>query len=148
MTNLIEKTIELAASVDQVWRALTDAGEFGSWFRVDIDGPFVAGELSTGRMTVPGFEHVRWEAKIVALKPKTRFAYEWHPYAVDPAVDYSDEPPTLVDFRLEPSGSGTRLTVTESGFDALPRHRRPDALRMNDSGWTGQMRNIAAYVGG
>jgi hypothetical protein len=76
------------------------------------------------------------------------FSYRWHPYAIDPAVDYSGEPATLVEFRLEPTPSGTRLTVTETGFEALPAARRPDALRMNDSGWAAQMRNIAAHVRG
>lgn len=146
MTNEIEKTIDLKAPVERVWRALTDHEEFGAWFRVKVDGPFEPGGLSTGRITIPGFEHVKWEATIVAMEAPAYFAYRWHPYAVDPDVDYSGEPTTLVEFRLEAAGGGTRLTVTESGFEALPDHRRPDALRMNTGGWEAQLKNVKAHV--
>jgi len=146
MVDRIEKSIELDAPVERVWRALTDAAEFGEWFRVKLDGPFVPGELARGHITCPGYEHLAWEARIVAMEAPRRFAFTWHPYAVDPDVDYSGEPPTLVEFRLEPMAGGTRLIVSESGFDALPPGRRPDALRMNDSGWAEQVRNITAHV--
>lgn len=148
MTNSIEKTVELKAPVERVWQALTDHVEFGTWFQARIDGPFVPGETSRGRITVPGFEHVRWEALVVSMERPRTFSFRWHPYAVDPEVDYSQEPTTLVEFRLEPTTAGTRLTVVESGFDALPRHRMPEALRMNTAGWEGQLRRIAAHVGG
>jgi hypothetical protein len=81
------------------------------------------------------------------MERPTLFAFTWHPYAVEPDVDYGAEPPTRVEFRLAPTASGTRLTVTESGFDALPAHRRDLAFRMNDGGWDAQMRNIEAHVG-
>lgn len=148
MTNRIEKSVEIAAPVERVWRALTDHEEFGQWFRVKLDQPFAPGAESTGHITYPGYEHVRWTAWIERMEAPRLFSYRWHPYAIDPAVDYSGEPTTLVEFRLEPTDSGTRLTVTETGFDALPDARRPDALRMNDSGWAEQMRNIAAHVEG
>jgi uncharacterized protein YndB with AHSA1/START domain len=148
MTDSIEKSIDLDADVERVWRALTDHEEFGSWFRVKLDGPFEPGAPSRGHMTYPGYEHLRWEAQVVRMERPHSFAFTWHPYAVDPDKDYSDEPPTLVEFRLEPAGAGTRLTVTESGFDALPAHRRDEALRMNEGGWSAQMKNIAAHVGG
>ncbi|MFC7399736.1 SRPBCC family protein [Chelatococcus sp. GCM10030263] len=146
MTDRIEKTIDLKAPIERVWKALTDHEEFGTWFRVKLEGPFVPGEVSTGRITITGYEHVKWNARVKAMDAPRYFAFTWHPYAVDPDVDYSGETPTLVEFRLEPTPAGTRLTVTESGFDALPPHRRPDALRMNTMGWEGQVKNIQAHV--
>lgn len=148
MSDRIEKTITLNAPIDRVWRALTDHAEFGEWFRVKLDGPFVPGEVSTGRITYPGYEHVKWQARIKEMTAPRLFSFTWHPYAVDPAVDYDKEPPTLVEFRLEPTASGTHLTVVESGFDKLPSHRRAEAFRMNDGGWSEQVRNIQAHVAG
>lgn len=146
MTNRIEKTIDLRAPVDRVWRAITDHDEFGQWFRVKLDGPFAPGQRSRGHITYPGYEHVVWEAGIVKMDSPKLFSFTWHPYAVDPKVDYSDETPTLVEFHLEPTADGTRLVIIESGFDALPIHRQADALRMNDGGWAEQTRNIQAHV--
>lgn len=148
MSDRIEKTVTLNASVDRVWKALTDHEEFGQWFRVKIDAPFEKGAASTGHITYPGYEHVRWEAQIVAMRQPDYFAYKWHPYAVDPDADYSDEEPTLVEFHLEKSGAGTKLKVVESGFDKIPDHRRLEAMRSNEGGWEEQMRNIKAHVGG
>lgn len=146
MTDRIEKTIELKAPIERVWKALTDHNEFGEWFRVKLDGPFVPGGSSTGRITYPGYEHVKWAAKIQQMEAPCLFSFTWHPYAVDPNVDYSGEPPTLVEFRLESIATGTRLNVVESGFDALPAHRRAEAFRMNDGGWMEQLENIQAHV--
>jgi uncharacterized protein YndB with AHSA1/START domain len=89
---------------------------------------------------------VVWHATVQKIEPKHYFSFTWHPYAVDPAVDYSRETPTLVEFRLEKMGEGTRLTVTESGFDKVPAHRRAEAFRMNDGGWAEQIKNILSYV--
>jgi uncharacterized protein YndB with AHSA1/START domain len=146
MSDRIEKSTALKAPVERVWRALTDHAEFGAWFRVKLDGPFLPGQMSRGRITYPGFEHLRWEAEVVAMEKPRRFAFTWHPYAVDPEVDYSEEPSTLVEFRLEPIPDGTRLTVVESGFDALPDHRRAEALRSNEGGWAEQVENIKAHL--
>jgi uncharacterized protein YndB with AHSA1/START domain len=147
MTNdRIEKRIELKAPPSRVWRALTDYREFGLWFRVKLDGPFVPGQVSTGWITYPGYEHLKWEAVVQKMEPERLFSFTWHPYAVDPKMDYSKESPTLVEFRLEPTKSGTLLTVTESGFDKVPSGRRPEALRMNERGWTEQVKNIASHV--
>jgi len=146
MTDRIEKTIELKAPLERVWRALTDHEEFGKWFRFKLDGPFAAGEVSTGHITYPGYEHLPWRATVQKIEPQRLFSYTWHPYAVDPQVDYSKEKPTLVEFRLEPTANGTRLTITETGFDGLPPQRMPEAMRMNDGGWTMQLKNIAAHV--
>jgi uncharacterized protein YndB with AHSA1/START domain len=146
MADRIEKRIELKAPVARVWRALTDYREFGEWFRVKIDGPCVPGEVSRGHITYPGYEHLQWEAVVKAMEPERLFSFTWHPYAVDPKVDYSAEPQTLVEFRLEKTASGTLLTVTESGFDRIPAGRRAEAFRMNENGWAQQTRNIERYV--
>lgn len=146
MSNSIEKRIELKAPVARVWKALTDYTEFGEWFRVKLDGPFVPGEVSTGHITYPGYEHVKWEATIQKMEPERLFSYTWHPYAIEADVDYSKETPTLVEFRLEPAGEGTLLTVTESGFENIPVHRREEAMRMDEGGWEEQMKNIERYV--
>ncbi len=146
MSNSIEKIIELNAPIERVWRALTDHHEFGTWFRVKLNNPFVPGQVTTGSLTYPGYDHLKWEVTVKAMERPHLFAFSWHPYAVDPGKDYSGEPPTLVEFHLEPIAGGTRLTVTESGFDALPSHRRAEALRMNDGGWAVQIKNIQTHV--
>ena len=127
MNDTIEKRIELKAPVPRVWRALTDFREFGQWFRVALEGPFVPGQVARGRITYPGYEHVRWEATVKDMQPERLFSFTWHPYAVDPKVDYSQETPTLVEFRLEKIPTGTRLVITESGFDGIPAQRRIEA---------------------
>jgi uncharacterized protein YndB with AHSA1/START domain len=143
----IEKQIELKAPVSRVWRALTDYREFGEWFRVKFEGPFVAGQVSRGQITHPGYEHLRMEVAVQKIEPERYFSYTWHPYAVDPKVDYSKETPTLVEFRLEKSAAGTLLKITESGFDKIPSDRRMEAFRMNEGGWEQQLKNIASHVG-
>lgn len=144
--NRIEKRIELNTSVARVWKALSDYREFGEWFRVHIDGPFKIGEVSQGHVTYPGYEHLKWEATIKAIDPERYFAFTWHPYAVDPKVDYSTEPPTLVEFMLDPSANGALLTIAESGFDKIPLARAIEAFRMNETGWDIQMKNIENYI--
>jgi uncharacterized protein YndB with AHSA1/START domain len=142
----IEKQIELVAPVSRVWRALTDYREFGEWFRVKLEGPFVAGEAAGGFITWPGYEHLRMEVVVQKIEPERFFSYTWHPYSIDPKVDYSQETPTLVEFTLEKSAKGTLLKVTESGFDKIPSGRRAEAFRMNDNGWTQQVKNIESHV--
>lgn len=146
MNDRIEKRTELAAPVSRVWRALTDHREFGEWFRVELEAPFAPGQESRGHITYPGYEHIQWRAVVRDMVPERLFSFTWHPYAIEPGVDYSGEPPTLVEFRLEPHGDGTLLTVTESGFDRIPAHRRDEAFRMNDGGWTEQVQNIKRHV--
>jgi uncharacterized protein YndB with AHSA1/START domain len=146
MNDHIEKRIELKAPVSRVWRALTDYREFGDWFRVKLNGPFVPGQVSRGQVAHPGYEHVQWEAVVQKMEPERLFSFTWHPYSVDPKMDYSEETPTLVEFRLEKTTSGTLLLLTESGFDKIPSGRRFEAFRMNDGGWTQQMKNIENYV--
>jgi uncharacterized protein YndB with AHSA1/START domain len=146
MSDRIEKKIELKVPVARVWRAVTDYCEFGAWFRVKLDGPFALGKEAHGFVTWPGYEHLEWRATVTAMEPERLFAFTWHPYAVDPGMDYSKEEPTLVEFRLRATAEGTLLTVTESGFDKVPEARRAEAYRKNDGGWTQQMGNIEAYV--
>ena len=150
MNNYIEKRIELKAPISRVWRALTDYREFGQWFRVKLDGPFVPGQVSRGQITYPGYEHVKWEAVVQKMEPERLFSFTWpHPKSldkVDTPVDYAQEPTTLVEFRLQKTTSGTLLVLTESGFDKLPGDRSLEAFRRNDRGWTEQMKNIENYV--
>jgi uncharacterized protein YndB with AHSA1/START domain len=145
-TDRIEKTVVLRAPRARVWRALTDAEEFGTWFRVALDGPFREGATVRGRITHPGYEHVTMEIVVERIVPERLFSYRWHPHAVRPDVDYGAEPTTLVEFRLEEVADGTRLTVVESGFDRIPAARRDEAFRMNERGWAEQMRNIEQHV--
>lgn len=148
-TDRIVKQITLAAPLDRVWRAVSDPAEFGTWFRVDMAGTrFEPGKPAVGKMTYPGFEGAPFEILIERVEAPRVFAFRWHPYGIDPNYDYSNEPMTLVEFALEAERSGTRLTVTESGFDALPLSRRAEAFRMNGEGWAEQMRNIEAHVAG
>ncbi len=142
----IEKQIEVYASISRVWRAITDYQEFGQWFRVNLEGPFVVGQVTRGQITYPGYEHVTMEVIVEAIEPEHRFAFWWRPYAIDPMVDYSSEPRTLVEFTLAVSSAGTLVRVTESGFDGIPAHRRDEAFRMNDGGWAAQVQNIQSYV--
>lgn len=146
MNDRIEKRIELRAPVSRVWRALTDYREFGEWFRVKLDGPFVPGQISRGHITYPGYEHLQWEVAVQKMEPERLFSFTWHPYAIEPARDYSNETPTLVEFTLEKTETGTLLVVTESGFDKIPAERREDAFRMDSNGWAEQMKNIESYV--
>ncbi|MBV9218329.1 MAG: SRPBCC family protein [Methylobacteriaceae bacterium] len=146
MDDRIEKTIELKAPVARVWRALTDHREFGTWFRVRMDGPFKPGEVARGQITHPGYEHLRWEAVVQKMEPERLFSFTWHPYAIDPNQDYSGEPPTLVEFTLQETATGTLLRLVETGFDKLPPKRRLEAFPMNEKGWSQQVKNIAQHV--
>ena len=147
MEQRVEKRIELKAPVSRVWRALTDHDEFGQWFGVKLTTAFVPGQISRGQITYPGYEHVIMEVVVQKMEPERLFSFTWHPYAIDPKIDYSKEPQTLVEFRLEKTAAGgTLLSVTETGFENLPAHRRPDAYRMNDSGWAEQMQSIERHV--
>lgn len=146
-TDRIEKKVLLRAPRERVWRALTDARQFGQWFGVDLAGTFAPGQRLRGRITHKDYSHVTMEITVERLEPERLVSWRWHPYAVDPAVDYSSEPTTLVEFHLEEVANGTQLTVVESGFDRIPVARRAEAYRMNDGGWTAQVKNIERYVG-
>ena len=142
----IEKHFQVSAKRSRVWRAISDAEEFGAWFGMQLDRPFAPGATVLGRLTIPGYEHVALEILVETIEPERYFSYRWHPYAIDPKVDYSTEPTTLVEFHLEEIADGTAVTIVESGFDCIPLARRAEAYRMNDGGWTGQAKKLAAYV--
>ncbi len=145
-TDRIEKQIQLRAPRSRVWRAISDHREFGAWFRVDLEGPFAPGARVAGKITYPGYEHLRFEMFIDRMEPERLLSWRWHPAAVDPGVDYSSEPTTLVVFELEDAARGTLLKMVESGFDRLPEARRANAFRMNGEGWAEQMKNIERHV--
>lgn len=146
MTNRIEKTVDVDAPIERVWQALTDHEEFGQWFRVKLDGPFAVGRSTTGRITYPGYEHMKWESLTETMDAPRLFVFTW-PHPEDPhAESYAGSPRTRVEFRLESIATGTRVTVVESGFEVVPADRRAEAMRQNEGGWEEQMRNIKAYL--
>ena len=147
-TDRIEKTILLRAPRPTVWRALTTAEQFGAWFGAQLNGTFTPGARVSGRITTPGYDHLKIEIVIERVEPERVMSYRWHPYAIDPNVDYSTEPTTLCEFTLEEVAEGTRLTVIESGFDRIPAERRDLAFRMNEGGWAAQLVNIERYLSG
>ena len=150
MENRIEKRIELKAPIARVWRALTDYREFGAWFLVALEGPFIVGQVTRGHIQFPGYEHIVFEGLIEKMEPDRLFSFTWPQVRYHDkerySPDYSDAPRTLVEFRLEPTATGTLLTLTESGFENVPAEWRAEALRGNDGGWTQQMKNIENYV--
>jgi len=142
----IEKVVDLAAPVARVWRAMVDHVEFGEWFRVRLDGPFQVGSTTTGNITYPGHEHVVWVSVTERMDHEQLFAFSWPPGAVDPGTEYDADAKIMVEFRLAPTGRGTRLTITESGFSQFPAAKRVDIMQANAEGWNIQARNIAAHV--
>ena len=143
----IEKTITIRAPRSRVWRAISQAEEFGQWFGVTLQGPFAAGATMRGQITYPGYEHLTLEMFVDRIEPERYFSYRWHPNAIDPGTDYSSEPTTLVEFTLDDApGGGTLLTIVESGFDRVPASRRAEAFRGNEGGWTEQAKRIERYV--
>ena len=148
-TDRIEKKVLLKASRSRVWRALTNVAEFNAWFGVKLVGELAPGKSIRGNITAPGYDNLTMEIVVERMEAEKLYSYRWHPYAIDPKVDYSKEPTTLVEFHLEDGageGGGTQLTIVESGFDKLPAARRDEAFRMNDGGWTQQAKNLEAHV--
>jgi uncharacterized protein YndB with AHSA1/START domain len=145
-TDRIEKKILLRAPRSRVWRAIASPEEFGTWFGAKLEGAFEPGARVLGRITIKGYENVPMEIVIDRVEPEGLFSYRWHPYAVDPKVDYSSEPMTLVEFHLAEVPGGTELTVIEAGFDGVPAARRAEAIKMNMGGWEAQLRNIERHV--
>jgi uncharacterized protein YndB with AHSA1/START domain len=146
-TDRIERKILVKAPRARVWRALSNAEEFGSWFGVNLQGKvFTAGQRTQGQITYPGYEYIMFEVWIERVEPERLMSWRWHPAAVEKDVDYSAEPTTLVTFELQDAEGGTLLSVVESGFDNVPPHRRLGAFRMNSEGWDEQMQRIAKHV--
>jgi len=153
----IEKKILLRAPRARVWRALTNSTEFGTWFGMAVDGPFRPGARMNG--VVVGtkvnaevaalqkpHEGKKFEITIEQMEPEKLFSFRWHPHAVDPKVDYSAEPTTLIVFTLEEKPEGILLTVTESGFDQIPLARRAEALKANEQGWGLVIKLVEEYI--
>jgi uncharacterized protein YndB with AHSA1/START domain len=147
VTDRIETRVDVNAPRSRVWRAVSTAREFATWFGIQLDGEFTAGATVRGRITIKG-EPLTLDFGVERIEPEHYFSYRWHPYAIDPKVDYSNEPTTLVEFRLDEiaNGTGTAVTIVESGFDRIPLARRAEAYRMNDKGWAGQTKKLVAYV--
>lgn len=156
-TDRIEKTILLRAAGERVWRAISDSKQFGTWFGAEFDAPFVVGARLTGRI-VPTkvdadiaksqepYVGKSFECSIERIEPMRHFSFRWHTYEVEPGVDFSSAPTTLVVFELEEVGDGTRLTITESGFDSIPLERRAEAFAANEQGWGVQSKLIEKYL--
>ncbi len=145
-TDRIEKQVTLDASPSRVWRALTDVAQFNAWFGVQLAAPFAPGAAVTGKLTIRNYEHLTLTIWIETMEPERYFSFRWHPYAIEPDMDYSAEPTTLVTFTLDAATGGTRLTIVESGFDAIPESRRAKAFSMNTKGWDGQAENIRKFL--
>ncbi len=145
-TDRIEKQIVIQAPPARVWQALTDATEFGTWFGARIDGEFAPNTRVLGKITCPGYEHLTFEIQIERMEPEQLFSYRWRPHAIDPEVDYSGDPTTLVEFRLEAMDTATRLSIVESGFDGIPAAHRAEAFRRNEGGWAEQVKNVERHV--
>jgi uncharacterized protein YndB with AHSA1/START domain len=155
----VEKKVLLRAPRHRVWRAISDPKEFGSWFGVEFDGPFVEGQRLTGRI-VPTkvdadiakaqepYAGKTFECSIERIEPMRLLSFRWHPFAVEPGVDYAREPTTLVVFELAEVAGGTSLTITESGFDQIPLARRAKAFEANEHGWAAQIMLIEKYLAG
>jgi uncharacterized protein YndB with AHSA1/START domain len=156
-TDRIQKKIVLKSTRQRVWQAISDSVKFGAWFGVEFDGPFVAGSPLHGRIVPtqvdPEVARLQephrgksFQILVECIEPMNRFAFRWHPFAIDPHVDYSQEPMTLVMFELADAEGGTLLTITESGFEQIPLERRAQAFQANDGGWTHQTKLIEKFL--
>jgi uncharacterized protein YndB with AHSA1/START domain len=145
-TDRIEKIVALEAPRSRVWRALTDYTQFNQWFGVSLTSAFAPGVAVSGKLSMRNYDHLTLTIWIESMDAERFFSFRWHPYAIEEGVDYSAEPTTLVTFTLEDAGAGTRLTIVESGFDAIPESRRAKAFSMNERGWAGQAENIRKFL--
>jgi uncharacterized protein YndB with AHSA1/START domain len=147
-TDRIERSIVIQAPRARVWQALSDAETFGRWFGCDLRGQrFVAGQRTQGPISIEGYGHLKFDVVVESIEPERSITWRWHPYPMDPAVDYDAEEPTRVIFTLQDApGGGTLLTVVEEGFDRVPPGRRPEAFRMNSRGWEIQLENLRAHA--
>jgi uncharacterized protein YndB with AHSA1/START domain len=156
-TDCIEKQVLLRAPLPRVWEAISNSDRFGSWFGVAFDGPFKEASRVTGKIVPTSVDpevaklqqpHAgkHFEFWIERIEPMRRISFRWHPYAIDPSVDYSGEPTTLIVFELRERSDGTQLTITESGFDGIPLARRAAAFTANEGGWEHQTKLIQKYL--
>ena len=157
MSDQIQKVTVLKASRERVWKAVSEAKQFGAWFGVEFDGEFKAGAHMTGKMRPTqadaeaakrqeAYAGMKFEFWVDEIQPPSRITFRWHPFAIDPKRDYSHEPKTLIVFQLDEVDGGTKLTITESGFDQIPLERRAEAFKMNTGGWDAQAKLLEKYV--
>jgi uncharacterized protein YndB with AHSA1/START domain len=157
MSDRIQKVAVLKAPREKVWKAVSDAKQFGAWFGVDFEGDFKAGAHMTGTMRPTqadpevakqqeAYKGMKFEFWVDEIQPPSRISFRWHPFAIDPKVDYSSEPATHIVFELAEVDGGTKLTITETGFDKIPLHRRVEAFKANEGGWAKQLELLEKYV--
>lgn len=146
-TDRIERSIVINAPRPRVWRALANAEEFGAWFGANLKGKvFAPGQRVQGPITIEGFEHIQFDVVVERVEPEHLLSFRWHPYPIDPSLDYEKEQRTGVTFTLKDAGESTLLTVIETGFDNVSPERRLEAFRMNSDGWGAQLDNIQRHV--
>lgn len=146
MPNHIESDVVIDAPIDQVWHAVANNAGISGWFGTRFDDPFVAGQTAHGTVVYPGYEGLKLEIDIEQIREPELFSFRWHSHAADPEQDYSAEPKNLVEFRLRPADGGTRVTVRESGFDAMPADRAADAYAAHTEGWPMQLGKLAEHL--
>ena len=141
-----EKVVDIQAPVSRVWQAITDHEQFGEWFFVRLDQPFEVGKVTTGQVTYPGHEDMKWTSTTEVLEHESLFVFSWPPGDMDPDTEYGEDAKVFVEFKFEATDQGTRLTITESGFLQFPEPKRLEILRGNTEGWNIQAENISNYV--
>lgn len=154
----IEKSALLPYPRQQVWRAISQAQAFGTWFGMAFDKPeFAAGAQMMGRIVPTAVDEEvarmqqpyagkEFQFDVDRIEPERLISFRWHPFAVNEKLDYSQEPMTLIEFELMDAAAGTQLTITESGFDSLPESRRAEAYAANEGGWTKQLELVEKYL--
>lgn len=142
----IDRTVDINAPRERVWRALTNDEELAAWFQVRLEGEMRTGGVVWMTSVHPQHAGQRWPVRIVELSEPIRMVWQWHPGEVDPAVDYSQQPQTTVTFTLEPTAGGTRVSVSETGFDEIALARRAKAYADNSQGWTEVTVWLKTYV--
>lgn len=145
MSHKIERSVIVKAPIKKVWEAISDYKNFGQWFQARIDQPFEEGKCSSGAMTIPGYEHLPFEIKVIQVVKEELLSFEWAPF-INEKTDLSNEPWQLVEFKLESVSEGTRISITESGFEKISEKYREDARRGNEKGWEFQIKNLERYV--
>jgi uncharacterized protein YndB with AHSA1/START domain len=153
----IVKNVIIRAPRERVWKALTDSQEFGRWFGAQFDGPFVAGRSVRGRIApseVATPEEIASHPylgkpmvfQIERIEPPHRFSYRWQPLEGRDNPETFNGPSTLVEFTLDETNEGTRLTVTESGFSSIPTARRKSAYESHEGGWSVQVQRVRVHI--
>ena len=155
--NRIEKQIVLNAPRERVWQAIVDSRRFGTWFGIEFEGPFVEHARTPGRIVPTQVDDkvaamqepwvgMACDFFVERIQPMDRFAFRWYAYPEGPDEDPDGNTMTLVEFHLQDADGGTRLTITESGFERVPAAHRAKAFTDNEGGWAMQVQLIAKYL--